>query len=766
MPFSDTQIAGAEAARDDGWLTPRRFAALLAVFVLASWPQVFFGLQTFVFRDFGYYSYPAAFHLRESFWRGEIPLWNPLSYCGSPFLAQWNTQALYPPALFYLVFPLSWSLAVFCLLHLYLGGMGMFFLARRWTGNNPAAAMAGIAFAFGGVTVNSLMWPCIISGLGWMPWVVWLVERAWREGGRLAVVAAIAGALQMLSGAVEAILMTWVLIGALGLMDFISGGFPRGKMILRGVFVVALVTGLCAVQILPFFQLLQHSQRQDNFDAAIWPMPLTGWANFLVPLFHAQQSFHSVFVQPNQDWTYSYYVGVFTVALAALAPWRVRSGRVWVLTALTLFFLVLAFGDATPVYTWCRQHIGFVKLMRFPVKFVILPVFTLPLLAAFTLAAKTDPARRQKEWLAVWFAVVVLMLDIFWWSLKFPDAGDDQLAILENGAMRGLFFTAIGGAWLFAGKLSKLRPRRLLQLLVFVLMWLDISYHASQPPTVNRPVYEPFMARALPAPSFGQSRAMVSHKGAGELRNSYVPDVAGTYLSKRAGLFSNCNLLDDIPKVDGFFPLQLSEQSQIQLLLYSVDSPDTVPAPFLDFIGASQITSETNIFKWTPRTGFMPMITGGQKPVFTGDDEAFWGLFKTNFNPRAEVYLSPEDRALVPDINSANVKISDTHFAAQHIEAKVDADAPSLVVIAQTFYEPWRAYIDGRPAKVMRANYAFQAVAIPAGRHGLKLAYEDRRFYCGAVVSLATLLACALSWLGFSKGKSADANQAAPAVDV
>jgi hypothetical protein len=745
-------------ALSDDWLTPRRFAALLAVFVLASWPQVFFGLQTFVFRDFGYYAYPIAFHLRESFWRGEIPLWNPLSYCGAPFLAQWNTQVLYPPALFYLLFPLSWSLAVFCLLHLYLGGLGMFFLARRWTSDNLAAAVAGIAFAFSGLTVNSLMWPGFIPGLGWMPWVVLLAERAWREGGRMVVVAVITGALQMLSGAVEATLMTWVVIGALGLADFINGGFSRGKMILRGAFVVALITGLCAAQILPFLELLQHSQRQDNFDASLWAMPTTGWANFLVPLFHAQRTFHSVYVQPGQDWTYSYYVGVFTVALAALAPWRARSGRVWALAALTLLCLVLALGDATPIYTWCRQHIGFVKLMRYPVKFVVLPVFTLPLLAAFALAAKIDLARRQKEWLAVWFAVVVLMLDIFWWSLKLPNAGDDQLATLENGAMRVLFFTVIGGTWLFAGRISQLRPRRLLQLLLLALMWLDVSHHAPQPATVNRPVYEPDMARSLPVPSFGQSRAIISHKGAGQLNSSFVPEVAANYLGHRVSLYCNCNLLDDIPKVDGFFPLQLSEQYQIQVLLYAVDAPDTVPAPFLDFIGASQITSETNIFHWTPRTGFMPMITGGQKPVFVGDDEAFWGMFKTNFNPRAEVYLPPEAMALVPNTNSANVKISDPHFAAQHIEAQVDADAPSLVVIAQTFYEPWHAYIDGRPAKVLRANYAFQAVAVPAGRHELKLAYEDRQFCFGAAVSLATLLACALGWFGFSKGKSETSN--------
>jgi len=41
--------------------------------------------------------------------------------------------------------------------------------------------------------ISSLIWPATIAGLAWMPWVVWLTERAWREGGRPVVLAAVAG---------------------------------------------------------------------------------------------------------------------------------------------------------------------------------------------------------------------------------------------------------------------------------------------------------------------------------------------------------------------------------------------------------------------------------------------------------------------------------------------------------------------------------------------------------------------------------------------
>jgi hypothetical protein len=192
----------------DAWLTPGRFALALAALIVAAFPDVLLGVRSFYYRDFGLFGYPLAFYHRESFWRGELPLWNPLSNCGLPFLAQWNTMVLYPGTLIYLLGPLPWSVSAFCLGHQWLAGLGMYFLARRWTGSGWAAAAAGVVYAFSGLTVSSLMWPNNIAALGWMPWVVHAVLRAWQEGGRQAMVAAWVGALQMLCGAPEIVLLT------------------------------------------------------------------------------------------------------------------------------------------------------------------------------------------------------------------------------------------------------------------------------------------------------------------------------------------------------------------------------------------------------------------------------------------------------------------------------------------------------------------------------------------------------------------------------
>src|SRR5579863_10175215 len=207
-PPSEPATSAPSAA--DHWFTPGRFALVLGALIVVCFPAVVFGFETFWFRDYSGFGFPLAFYGRERLLHGEIPLWNPLNNCGLPFLAQWNTLVLYPGTWMCLPFPVSWSLGVFCLGHLFLAGLGMYFLARRWTGQPFAAAVAGVIFAFNGLTWTSLMWPNNIAALGWMPWVVLLVEKAWnRGGGRSLALAVLAGAMQMLAGAPEIILLTW-----------------------------------------------------------------------------------------------------------------------------------------------------------------------------------------------------------------------------------------------------------------------------------------------------------------------------------------------------------------------------------------------------------------------------------------------------------------------------------------------------------------------------------------------------------------------------
>jgi uncharacterized membrane protein YfhO len=100
-------------------------------------------------------------------------------------------------------------------------------------------------------------------------------------------------------------------------------------------------------------------------------------------------------------------------------------------------------------------------------------------------------------------------------------------------------------------------------------------------------------------------------------------------------------------------------------------------------------------------------------------------------------------RPFVANTNATAVKLSGQKFSAHRVEVQMDATAPALVVIAQTYYPCWRATVDGAPTTLLHANHAFQCVAVPAGVHTVKLVYEDRRLKLGAGISLAALVVCA-----------------------
>jgi hypothetical protein len=348
--MSDTP---AQPARDG--ISPLQFGLLLALLVVAMFPQVVSGVETFVARDYGFFVYPLAYFQKQCFWHNEVPYWNPYNNCGVPFLAQWNTMALYPPSLIYLLLPLNWSLSFFSLLHLWFAGLGMFFLARRWTGNSWAAAFAGAAFSFNGFTLNLLMWPSHMATFSWMPWVVLAAEKAWREGGKKIPVAAMVGALQMFAGGPETIFLTWLMILALWLQQFIVADAPRAKMLWRYPLVAVLVFGLSAIQLLPFLDLVGHAQRETGYTDLRWSMPATGLANFLVPMAFGSTATEGIFFQHGQYWTSSYYLGIGTLWLAILAVICVgeRSTRLLGFAAAVSIFCAL--GDHTPFYPVIRM---------------------------------------------------------------------------------------------------------------------------------------------------------------------------------------------------------------------------------------------------------------------------------------------------------------------------------------------------------------------------------------------------------------------------
>ena len=60
----------------------------------------------------------------------------------------------------------------------------------------------------------------------------------------------------------------------------------------------------------------------------------------------------------------------------------------------------------------------------------------------------------------------------------------------------------------------------------------------------------------------------------------------------------------------------------------------------------------------------------------------------------------------------------------------------AILVTSEPFYPGWKAYVDGVPVKVYRANYAFRAVVVPKGKHVVSFTYEPDSFKMGLTLAI------------------------------
>jgi uncharacterized membrane protein YfhO len=91
---------------------------------------------------------------------------------------------------------------------------------------------------------------------------------------------------------------------------------------------------------------------------------------------------------------------------------------------------------------------------------------------------------------------------------------------------------------------------------------------------------------------------------------------------------------------------------------------------------------------------------------------------------------------------------------------EIDADLvlDSWIVISDSKWPGWRAYIDGKRVETHYANHAFIGLFVPKGKHKLRVVFHPEAFTRGRNVTFATIAALAaflgVRWRGWRKGGS------------
>lgn len=129
------------------------------------------------------------------------------------------------------------------------------------------------------------------------------------------------------------------------------------------------------------------------------------------------------------------------------------------------------------------------------------------------------------------------------------------------------------------------------------------------------------------------------------------------------------------------------------------------------------------------------------------DKEALEAIKSPTFKPASQAVVESAISFIASQKSpEAAEKAQVMRPSPNQVNVKLRALSPGLLVLCDQFFPGWVAELDGKPAKLMRANYLFRGVEIPAGEHTVVFKYVPFSFW-GGVILAALFSSAALFYL-------------------
>ncbi len=697
--------------------------------------------------DIAWYFYPVQRYVVGELARGALPLWTPHVAFGFPLLADIEAAALYLPGLLFplLLGPGARALELQLAAHVAVSGAGMYVLLRGLGVSRPAALLGGAAWLLSGFLWAHSAHLSLIQSAAWVPWLLWAFDRALRGGTRHGTM--LAGgflALTVLGGHPQIAwyallaLLAWALLHTRP-ADRQGPGIAAAAATLGGTLLAGL--GLSAVQILPTLELARRSTRWGVSESFLFEeaLPPAHLLTLLLPLayqgtgrWRSVDEFHA-------------YMGVAPLALAAAALLGGRGPRVRAGAAFLLLGLTLALGLHRPLVRWVPG----LAFFRVPARALFLTDLAVALLAGMGADGlrRSGPGPRILAGTLAAVALTSLAAGAVLGGRVPPlpalapalpaQLGWFGLGCLVTALAALLVARAPQRAWPVAGLVGLLVADQLVTV-PRTLMWSRTPAEAWWPETaVLRSIREdPGLFRVwTDGTLYGRSA----------LREANVGLVHGVQTSNL--LFGSSLSLARAARFVRSFGERLREHPHL-LDLANVRYLVTPDPP-----GPPERYERLGPVLWRNRWVLPRAFLVGEAQVLPNAATVLERL--RTLDPRRAVLLerprsacAPLTRpqpAAGPPVGVAQVLA----YTPTRILLEVDARAPAALVVTDTHYPGWRAAVDGQRVPLLRANFLFRAVCLPAGRHRVELRYEPRAFRIGLAITLGTAAVLAVAgWRG------------------
>ena len=167
--------------------------------------------------------------------------------------------------------------------------------------------------------------------------------------------------------------------------------------------------------------------------------------------------------------------------------------------------------------------------------------------------------------------------------------------------------------------------------------------------------------------------------------------------------------------------------------------PEGVPSP-----RPGDIVATDRGYDLVELDGAPPMASVVPSWHIVGTDEAFEVVARPDFRVGAIALVEgrpPFDPTSIEPGTATYREVSPTD-----VRLSIEAGAPSIVVIRNSYDDGWTATVDGEPSPLFPTDGFLQGVAVGAGSHEIRLVYRDGAVAVGLWLSGGVWLAIAAAW--------------------
>jgi len=695
--------------------------------------------------------YPWRYFSIQTWKRGEIPLWNPYSFSGTPFLANYQSAVLSPFNLLFflpLQFVDAWTILI--VLTPLLAGLFTYMFARSISLSRTASLFSSISFMFSGFITVWMAYGTLSYAILFLPLALYGVEKYLQEKKKaFLLIIFLTLPLSFFSGHFQiSIYFLLFLILYTGLRSF-SQKNPRPLFIFG-----AILLGLLASspQLLPSFEYFSQSAR-STFVGKVESIPLSYLPTLIAPDFFGNPVTRNDWFGHYAEW--SSYIGVLSIFLALYALLNKKDSRVFILFAIGIFSLILALN--TPLSDLLVQ-------LHFPVlsgsaqsRIIILFSFSAALLSGFGFEQIFwDIKNRRYKGFFCWVVASLAIFLALWMIAMFGLgvlAGDqERIAVAKRNLVLPTLLFLLSVGFLFLG--TFLRKSKVFQFLPVILV-LIISFDMLRFVTKWMP-YDPRSLVYTPTPlshffsRINSYERVIANFGAEtgvyyglSLVEGYEPLFIRRYAEFVSAVSSG--KIRDLSRYVVAFPRDSENTGRIadflgvKYIIHKI-SDDHFPwaFPFWKYEDQFRLVFKDSAFEVYENTKAYPRAFFVDKYIVKSKKEDIVStLFSQDFDLRKVAVLEEEPKTeIASSSSSARILL----YSPNKAEIEANTEKASLLLFTDPFYSGWKAYVDGRETKIYRADFAFRAIVVPKGAHKIEFIFNPESFRIGLALGGAGLL--------------------------